>query len=315
VQGNYFGLTASGTEQRRLRVGVMVADKAGPQTIGGNTAKAGNYFAPKPATDTVGIMLKDAGSGIVIRRNRLGVRPDGVDAGQYAYGIWTTSTGADILDNTIVRAAVGVLAEGSGAPVNVFRNQFRRCDTGVKLAGSARCLLGDLGNAATADDGGNIFRAMSTWHVRNETARLVKAEGNDFNTASLAAINAKIYDRKDNPACGRVDFTPLAGGVLPTGSVLTVTGATALPTPGGAEIAFRLSAPARVSTEVLNMAGRPVAMVAREAVTQGGRQRFVWSGQTQHGLPAPPGAYVVRIVARGTDGQQAQALSGVRLRR
>ncbi len=315
VQGNYFGLTASGAEQRRIRIGVMVGEKAGSQLIGGNTAAAGNYFAPKSPTDTAGVVLHDAGSGIVIRRNRLGVRPDGVDAGQYTHGIWTTSTGADVLDNTIVRAAVGVLAEGNGAPVNAFGNQFRRCDTGVKLTGSARCLLGDLGNASTADDGGNLFRAIGTWYIRNETTRVILAEGNDFSTTSGAAINAKVYDREDNPAYGRVDFSPLAGGVVPTGGVLTVTGATALPTAAGAEIVFTLSAPATVSMEVLNMAGRPVAMVAREVATEAGTQRFVWSGQTQHGVPAPPGAYLVRIVARDVRGQQVQALSGISLRR
>lgn len=319
VEGNYFGPTASGTEQRRLRIGVMIGEKAGPQTIGGNTVKAGNYFAPKPAADTTAILLLGGGSGTVIRRNKLGIRPDGVDAAQYACGIWTTSRSARILDNTIVRAGTGILAEGSSAPVAVFRNRFRRCDTGVKLTGSARCLLGDLGNATTADDGGNVFRSIGTWFIRNETARLVKAEGNDFSTTSRAAIDAKVFDRKDNSGYGRVDFNPLAGGVLPTGTtdpVPALTGVVAVPRKaGGAEVAFTLSAPADVTAEVLNIAGRPVAMVARAAAVQAGTQRFIWSGQTYHGTAAPSGAYLVRVSVHDAGGHQTQAVVVVKLRK
>ncbi len=319
VQGNYFGCNASGTRQRLIRKGVEIWIEA--QTIGGPRAKAGNYFTPKSRyCPTCGVAVYEHGSGSVVRHNTFGKLPNGNPAHvPPVAGVQSWNATIDALDNTFATADYGLAVQGAPANPRVFRNRFLRCDTAVWIQPGARCRMGNLGNTKTSDDGGNRFRSTVTWHVRNESASRILCEGNDFGTTSRAAIDAKIWDRRDDGSLGRVDFNPLMGGIAPTGAadpVLALTGTTALATKaGGAEIVFSLSAPADVTVDVLNIAGRPVAMVAREVATEAGAQRFVWSGQTQHGVPAPPGAYLVRIAARGTDGQQMQALSRIRLGR
>jgi hypothetical protein len=90
----------------------------------------------------------------------------------------------------------------------------------------------------------------------------------------------------------------------------------ALPTKaGGAEIAFSLSAPAEVTVTVLNIAGRPVATVARGLAADSGAQRLLWSGQSSLGTPAPRGTYVVRIAVWDSNGQQATGLCMLKLER
>jgi hypothetical protein len=221
-----------------------------------------------------------------------------------------------VTENTLARAGRAIWVYEEDADPRIFRNNFRACSTAVEIDIDARCRLGNLGNPSTGDDGGNIFRRSNTWHIYNRTGNRIKAEGNRFGTTSRAAIDAKIWDRRDNNSLGRVDFSPLAGGVTPTGDTvpLTLASATALPTgSGGAEIAFSLSAPADVTVDVLNIAGRPVAAVLRDSATGSGVQRVIWSGQTAHGTPAPAGMYLVRISARNADGQQQTALCGLAL--
>jgi hypothetical protein len=155
-------------------------------------------------------------------------------------------------------------------------------------------------------------------YICNLTANRIKAEGNRFGTTSRTAIDAKIWDRRDDNTLGRVDFNPLAGGVIPSGETvpLTVASATALPTgSGGAEIAFSLSAPASVTVGVFNIAGRPVAALVRGTPADAGLQRVMWSGRGHTGTQVPNGTYLVRVLARDDDGQQAQALCTLRLRK
>jgi hypothetical protein len=318
VQGNYFGLNAAGTQQRRLHLCVSVAGSSGAQTIGGGTAKAGNYFTPKRTGAAFGVLVSLAGAGTRVQRNVFGVLPNGKNATRMWTGLDVVGVSPTVLDNTFARAESGIALSKAGTNPRIFRNTFRACGTGVYMENDARCRLGNLGNPSTADDGGNIFRNSNTWHIRNFTGNRIKAEGNRFGTTSRAAIDAKIHDRRDDVSKGRVDFNPLAGGVIPTGQSvpLTVTAATALLTAaGGAEIAFVLSAPADVTVTLLNVAGRPVATVARERSTDAGLQRIVWSGRSDYGTLAPNGRYLARIVARDEDGQQAQALCSLRLAR
>jgi hypothetical protein len=143
----------------------------------------------------------------------------------------------------------------------------------------------------------------------------VKAQGNSFGTTDRAEINSKIWDRRDDGTLGPVRFSPLSGGVLPTGGTVAVTGVAAVPTAAGAEIAFSLSAPAEVTVSVLNIAGRPVATAARSQEMGAGAQRVVWSGRTLSGTRAPAGRYLVRIEARGEEGQAVQALASLALTR
>jgi hypothetical protein len=318
IQGNYFGTDLAGEQQLGLNQGVVVDGDAGSQLIGGPGSTLGNYFASYFGE---GVVLSAGGWGTTIRYNRLGVLPHGGDVPGLSHGVRLESMSATITDNAFALVNDGgVLANGAGATPDVYRNSFRRCGVGVRIQDGAQPRLGNLANAGTWDDGGNRFQNTLSFHIVNVTPNYIRAEGNTFGTTVQAAIDAKITDKLDNGAYGRVDFDPLQGGISPTGgaegaAALAVTGATALPTSRGAEIAFSLSAPASVTVEVLNLAGRPVVILARDRPADPGSQRLAWSGLSASGTAAPPGRYLVRIIARSADGGQASALLPVSLTR
>jgi hypothetical protein len=326
VVGNYFGLNAAGTERRRLKTGVRVeTDNAsaapGAQTIGGPTRAAANWFCPNQAgSEPRGIVFNRAGEGSLVRNNVFGVLPQpgsGVKIANMTSAVRVDGVQVRILDNDIRRANTGVHLGGAGARANVYRNTFRNLKVGLAAYMDSRAFMGNLGNTQTSDDGGNEFVSITDYFIRNHTAYPLKAEGNDFGTTSEAAIDAKIYDRLDWASYGRVDFDPLIGGLHPTGEggAVVLAGAVAVPAGTGAEIAFSLSTPAAVTVEVLNLAGRLVATVARERTVEAGTNRIVWSGLTARGTRAPAGSYLVRVTARGQEGGEARALCRVRLDR
>ncbi len=317
IQGNYFGLNAAGTRQRSFGTGVAVSEGGENLAIGGDTAAAGNYFTSKDRSGKVGAYFVRARPGIVIRHNKFGVRPDGRDALLSDYGICILQGSAQITDNEIVRAVAGIaLAGGSADRFGVFRNRIRRCVYGVSLVGNARFSLGNLGNTPTSDDGRNRFLRNNLWHIYNTSTNRVKAEGNSFGTTDRSEIDAKIYDKRDNSSYGRVDFSPLIGGVLPTGEtrpVLAITGVAAVPTGGGAEIVFSLSAPADVTATVLNIAGRPIRALCRATDCEAGTNTLTWNGCSDAGLTVPSGVYLVELAATSADGSQARGLAAVRV--
>jgi len=313
IRGNYFGVTAAGTAQRTLYVGVMCLDNVGANTIGGSAAGARNYFC-----STHGVIFRYCGADSVVRGNTFGVRPDGGAATGVSTGIQVDDVAAIVGANTFANAATGIDVQDAGNP-RATGNSFTACDRAVWLeSAGGKANLGNLGNTPTSDDGGNVFAASNTWTVYNQSANLIRAEGNDFGTTSKAKINAKVYDRQDDATCGRVDFDPLIGGVSPTGdagSALALTGASAVSSASGAEIVFTLSAPATVTVEVLNIAGRLVATVAASKSATAGLQRLAWNGASSQGLRAPNGMYLVRITACDPEGAHTQALLPLRLQR
>jgi hypothetical protein len=318
IEGSYFGTNAAGTQQRDLFVGVQTGSDAGAQTIGGSTASRGNYFAMKstaPLTTAVG--LQGSGNGTVVRNNRFGVLPaSGAYVASSDMGVHFVLVSGQVLDNTFVRLAQGVIADGTGATPSIFRNTFRRCYVGVDIVNGARPKLGNLHNTPTRDDGGNVFRSTGLYHIKNSTPNAIGAEGNDFGSTKRSAIDTKIYDKLDSASYGRVDFDPLIGGVHPSGDtqgVVALTGTCAVPTPVGAEIAYTLSSPATVTVTVRNLAGRPVATVIRDQAAAAGLQRALWSGCAENGLRVPAGAYVVEVAACSADGGQTRALTTLRL--
>jgi hypothetical protein len=319
VRSNYFGLNVDGTRQRRLLVGVYDSYSGG-QEIGGGISPFGNYFATVGEGEEASIAVPKGGCGAIVRHNRFGLRPDGREVGTPT-GLAVIVGGGDlhILDNTIAQAGIGIVISGYHDPreIRIFRNTIRGCEIGVLAFAGGQCLLGNLGNDATWDDGGNVFASSNTWHIYNQTHNLIKAEGCDFGTTSKSEINAKIWDRRDDGNCGRVDFVPLMGGVIPTGrtaSGLTLT-ASAAPTPGGAQVAFSLSVAAQVEARVLNMAGRPVRTLCWTHECNAGRNTLLWNASADDGLPVPNGTYLVEVVARGSEGQQARAVPPVSIRR
>ncbi len=310
VQGNYFGLTADGTQDRDAGVGVMCLDSVGALTIGGSAAGARNYFC-----GVHGVILRFCGGGTVIRNNTFGARPDGTAGEVLGALVEVDDVSATVADNLFANGYAGLDIQDAGY-ARVVRNTFRDCNYAVWLEDDGgRVNLGNLANTSTADDGGNVFRRNNTWYVYNGATGKVKAEGNTWGSTVGTAIDAKIYDRLDDATRGRVDYDPLAGGVAPAdlGPALAVTGASALSTASGAEIAFTLSAPAAVSAEVLNLAGRPVAPVAADRPSPAGLQRLTWGGCSARGLRVPSGRYLIRISACDATGRQAHALASVTL--
>jgi hypothetical protein len=314
VQANWFGLDAGGIQVRGLRYGVLVGD-AGQQTIGGATAAAGNLFAPSdPVPPTYAIKFLQGGSGSVVRHNRFGLLPSGGGADPTTYDVLIDGANVDVADNTFVRPSIALDLTGPGADGRVLRNRFRNCAyAAVRLQNGAHASLGDL-SSQVVGEGRNVFALTNLWNIRNETPSRLPAEGNTFDTTSKAAIEAKLWDRLDDATLGRVDFIPLQGGIIPTGGTeaaasLTLSGATAVPTTTGAEILFTLSAPAQVTVEVLNLAGRPVALLAEDRAADAGLQRLAWNGRSLTGTPAPAGRYLARITARDGAGTQATALA------
>ncbi|MBM3475087.1 MAG: hypothetical protein FJX75_17640 [Armatimonadetes bacterium] len=316
VQGNYFGLTAAGTAKRALACGVACRDKAPGTVVGGNAPGARNHFC-----STIGVSLDDRVTNSVVRSNTFGVRPAGGAVTGITSAVEVCDVGAVVVANTVANAYAGFHVR----VVNVFccprvtGNSFSACERAVWLDGlGAAANVGNLSNASTTDDGGNVFSPTNTWHVYSQSRHRIKAEGNDFGTTVRSEIDAKIYDHRDDTSLGRVDFDPLLGGVHPTGeagAALALAGASAASSAAGAEIAFMLSAPAGVTVTVLNLAGRPIATPAADREMGAGVQRLSWNGQSREGLRAPNGAYLVRVAARSPGGGQVQTLVPLRLQR
>ena len=315
VRGNYFGCNASGTQTRLLTWGVDVLAGAGVARIGGSDAESCNYFTSK-----IGVAFA-GGTNSIVQGNRFGVLPDGTGVDAQAWAV-TVGAGVDVLveDNVIARSSVaGVLVDGTGANPRIFGNTLRNCATAVQITNDARCCLGNLSDARTDNDGANLFRQSNTWQIRNETDNGIRAEGNDFGTTRRARINAKIWDRRDDPTLGRVDYSPLIGGVSPIGpageGALALTGLAGVPTQAGAQLTFTLSCPAEVSVRVLNLAGRPIRALCRARACDAGTNTLLWDARTGSGLAAPSGAYLLEVSARTTDGAQTRAVTQTRLTR
>lgn len=77
---------------------------------------------------------------------------------------------------------------------------------------------------------------------------------------------------------------------------------------GGAQIMVHLTAAAALSVDVVNVAGRVVGRVCAGRVTPAGTSTLLWDGRGPSGAGVPSGRYLVRLVARGPDGQQTQSL-------
>ncbi len=317
IEGNYFGSNRARSATEPLHTGVQLLPTAGAQTIGGPSAKYGNYFTPNqpPGIFTFGVGLQ-GGADTLVRFNTFGLLPKMSTTVEMTCGVVIIGVSPRILDNTFYIPKAAVNIAGAGANPGIYRNTFRSCGTGVYIGSDATCGMGDLGDADTSNDGGNVFRLPffippGTFYVQNYSPTLIKAEGNDFGTTDHVSIEKRLWDQKDDPTLGLVDYDPLKGGIHPTGlqpGALAVTTATAVATGSGAEVVFGLSAPAKVTVQILNLAGRLVATPALDRASTAGTQRVVWSGQADCGTRAPSGRYLVRVTARDDAGGQAQSL-------
>jgi subtilisin family serine protease len=96
------------------------------------------------------------------------------------------------------------------------------------------------------------------------------------------------------------------------GDLLAIRSLSAQPAAKAVHISYTLSAPAAVSVDILNLAGRLVRSLP-ETQQDGGVVTALWDGNGGSGTKAPAGTYLVRLTARGADGQAVSAVRTVRL--
>jgi hypothetical protein len=293
---------------------------AGRNIVGGGTEAAGNYFVHHDPDDQgTGVRIGYVGEGSLVSHNTFGILPNGDPAPAPKWdAVFVGGVRATVTNNNIGRARRGLWAYSFGADARVYGNRFHHCQDAVLISGSAVCRLGNVNNTSPDDNGGNRFRPSNDCHIRNLTPLVVKAEGNNFGTTVRSEINAKIHDKRDDGTLGRVDFSPLMGGVLPTGlpdGLLAISGAAAVPTATGAQIVFSLSTPAAVTATVRNIAGRRVRTLCSARPCEARTNMLLWNAQSDGGLPVPNGTYLVEIAAETADGTQARALTQVRMNR
>ena len=93
--------------------------------------------------------------------------------------------------------------------------------------------------------------------------------------------------------------------------LLTVTTSAAQAAGRGASVSYTLSREAQVTVEIRNLAGRLVAAIDAQATQPAGRNVATWGGRTQAGTTVPAGRYLIRVIARSADGQEASAMATV----
>ncbi|MGD9497612.1 MAG: FlgD immunoglobulin-like domain containing protein [Armatimonadota bacterium] len=98
------------------------------------------------------------------------------------------------------------------------------------------------------------------------------------------------------------------GGMVQVSSLCAQAGG------AGAQVSFTLSAPASVSVEIMNVAGRTVRRLLVERECAAGSQTLSWNGRSDTGTQVPRGTYFVRVNATTPAGYTANALAPLHLR-
>ena len=96
---------------------------------------------------------------------------------------------------------------------------------------------------------------------------------------------------------------------------LVLSAFTPTPTALGLEMPYTLSAPAAVSGQIMNIAGRTVRHVASNSLQPAGQNRLIWNLRNTADRRVPDGMYLVKLVARSPEGQQVTALRTVNITR
>ncbi len=125
-------------------------------------------------------------------------------------------------------SADGLLVSGAGATPVVYRCFLRDNGRyGVNITKGANPRLGNVGNAASDDDGLNeLWGNAGPYDLYNDSASAIKAESNWWGTAVEAALAARIRDRNDYAAAGPVDYVPFRTGPANTAPELLWVGTT-----------------------------------------------------------------------------------------
>jgi len=136
-----------------------------------------------------------------------------------------------------------------------------------------------------------------------------------------------VFEDDDGPATGAdsqgPDATQWQAGPLVSESTTDAVAAcgamlqslAVLPSAGGAQIVFSLSAPMAVDARILNIAGRPVKTICRARDCEAGANTLLWNATSDTGLAAPNGMYLIEVMAKAGDGARIRALGQVRVSR
>ncbi len=79
------------------------------------------------------------------------------------------------------------------------------------------------------------------------------------------------------------------------------------------EMPYTLSAPAAVSAQIMNIAGRTIRHMASNSLQPAGQSRLIWNLRNAADRRVPDGMYLVKLVARSPQGQQVTSLRTVNI--
>lgn len=124
---------------------------------------------------------------------------------------------------------------------------------------------------------------------------------------------ASGYDFTLGPRESSRQFTIRIGTTA--GDTLAIEALQAQDVGGNVSISYLLAAPAAVSVEIRNLAGRLVRRLSSDALNANGANTVTWNLAADAGQRVPAGRYVVCVRARAENGQVVQAIQSVAVRR
>ncbi|MBI2428225.1 MAG: right-handed parallel beta-helix repeat-containing protein [Ignavibacteriales bacterium] len=236
-----------------------------------------------------------------------------------AYGVAMLSQGsssvaAEIRNNKIVNNTYfDPYAGGSG--INCFTlspsvnttvivgNLIQGNSWGVTIQGIASPNLGDLSNADTTDDGGNVFlnnkNRDTVFALYNNTNVLIKAQNNYWGSSNTDSVALVIFDSSDVGTLGRVLYAPF----LTHSPISSVAQTEVAPRTFSLEqnypnpfnpattIKFRIRKSDFVSLTVSDLLGREVTRLIHNDLSEG-EHSVVWNAE---GISAGIYFYSLRI--------------------
>ena len=311
IQNNLIGTDPTGTIPMPIRWGWVAIYTQGQDVVVGGPGAGNRIYC---AAGQAGILQLE-GTLRSVQDNTVLLVP--LEQGTGGSGITLNQADTSsplVAGNTVRRFARGLDLGGQSAPT-VTGNHFEGCDCAVYIGLQAHPCLGNVGDMDAQNDGGNRFIRSTQLAVDNESSFAIQGENNNWGTADAAAIAALIFDGRDWPGLGLVDFRPLARQrTAPAPAGIGLTGLAAAPAGSGAEIVCALAAPATLDIELLNLAGRLTAALPPQD-GQAGLNRVLWDGRTSRGLRAPSGTYLARVRARASSGAEASGVTTLTLRR
>ena len=193
---------------------------------------------------------------------------------------------------------------GSGPPGTSFLFQVKCADSN-----------GDVPTQAQVEirRNGALWRTldMNPWASGSDSLGRIYQCRTQINRAGAYEYRFAFADASGAATGDPTDWqsAPTIGGA--SGAMLASLAA--LPTAAGAQVSFSLTGAANVTAMVVNVAGRPIRMIAADKPLDAGVQTLVWDRRADGGLPVPAGLYLIRVTARDATGGASTALAALAL--